>query len=87
MMTVNAVSSKGLSIGCVHDSFATHACDVPVLARALREMFVRIYSEDQLERLKHAFIQSAGREEDWMTPPTKGLLDIRDVLTSTYFFF
>ena len=85
MMTVNSVSD--LDVGCVHDSFATHSCDIPVLAKALRETFVKIYSDDQLEKLKHAFIQSAGREETWMTPPERGDLDIRDVLTSTYFFF
>jgi DNA-directed RNA polymerase len=85
MMTVNSVPD--LDVGCVHDSFATHSCDIPVLAKALREAFVKIYSDDQLEKLKHAFIQSAGREETWMTPPERGDLDIRDVLTSTYFFF
>ncbi|KAI0965176.1 DNA-directed RNA polymerase [Xylaria arbuscula] len=46
---------KGLSFAAVHDSFWTHAADVDVMNRVLRDAFVRIHSEDVIGRLAAEF--------------------------------
>lgn len=41
----------GIAFAGVHDSFWTHAADVPVLARLLREAFVDLHSQPLLQDL------------------------------------
>ncbi|KAI1749882.1 DNA-directed RNA polymerase [Xylaria castorea] len=45
----------GLSFAAVHDSFWTHAADVNVMNRVLRDAFVRIHREDVIGRLGSEF--------------------------------
>ncbi|KAI1503884.1 hypothetical protein F5X99DRAFT_416915 [Biscogniauxia marginata] len=45
----------GLSFAAVHDSFWTHAADVDVMNRVLRDSFIRIHSEDVIKRLASEF--------------------------------
>ncbi|KAH9891369.1 DNA/RNA polymerase [Xylariomycetidae sp. FL2044] len=45
----------GLSFAAVHDSFWTHAADVDVMNRVLRDSFTRIHSEDVIGRLSSEF--------------------------------
>ncbi|TGJ83753.1 hypothetical protein E0Z10_g4998 [Xylaria hypoxylon] len=45
----------GLSFAAVHDSFWTHAADVDVMNRVLRDAFVRIHSEEVIARLASEF--------------------------------
>ena len=45
----------GLTFGSVHDSFWTHAGDIPTLNRVLRDAFVRMHSEDIIGRLAAEF--------------------------------
>ncbi|KAI1210906.1 DNA/RNA polymerase [Annulohypoxylon truncatum] len=45
----------GLSFAAVHDSFWTHASDVNVMNRVLRDCFIRIHSEDVVGRLASEF--------------------------------
>ncbi|KAI1334867.1 DNA-dependent RNA polymerase [Xylariaceae sp. FL0016] len=45
----------GLSFAAVHDSFWTHAADVDVMNRVLRDSFIRIHSEDVVSRLASEF--------------------------------
>lgn len=40
-------------IAGVHDSYWTHACDVDVMNRILREKFVELYETQVLENVKH----------------------------------
>lgn len=84
MRTVNALP-EGTSFAGVHDSFGTHACDVPLLAQVLREEFVRLYEEaDWLKEWRTEV--SAVTLEDVPQVPVRGGLDIRKVLESEYFF-
>jgi len=46
---------RGLAFAAVHDSFWTHAADVDVMSRVLRDAFVRIHSEDVIGRLASEF--------------------------------
>ncbi|KAK7751535.1 DNA-directed RNA polymerase [Diatrype stigma] len=45
----------GLSFAAVHDSFWTHAADVDVMNRVLRDAFIRIHREDVIGRLASEF--------------------------------
>lgn len=45
----------GLTFAAVHDSFWTHAGDVPVMNRVIRDAFVRMHSEDIIGRLAAEF--------------------------------
>ena len=45
----------GLTFAAVHDSFWTHAADVDVMNRVLRDAFVRIHGEDVIGRLASEF--------------------------------
>lgn len=45
----------GLTFAAVHDSFWTHAADVDVMNRVLRDAFIRIHSEDVIGRLLAEF--------------------------------
>ncbi|KAK8106075.1 hypothetical protein PG999_009434 [Apiospora kogelbergensis] len=45
----------GLTFAAVHDSFWTHAGDVDVMNRVLRDSFIRIHSEKVIERLAAEF--------------------------------
>ncbi|KAL1597748.1 DNA-directed RNA polymerase [Paraconiothyrium brasiliense] len=48
-------SEMGLDFAAVHDSFWTHAADVPNLNVILRDAFVRMHSEDIMGRLAAEF--------------------------------
>ena len=75
-MTINAADC---SIIPIHDSFATHPCDVDEMHRALRTTFVDMYSEDLLEQ----FIQYNAIK---IEKPEVGNLNISEVLTSRFMF-
>lgn len=72
--------------GCIvpiHDSFATHACDVDQMHKVLRSEFVHMYSEsDPLANLASVVQQFV---EDTITMPAKGKLDLNKVLESEFF--
>jgi DNA-directed RNA polymerase len=59
---------------------------MPQLSEILREQFVSMYEEhDVLDELRTHAIKTLGTE-DVPLPPSKGNLDIRNVLKSDYFF-
>jgi DNA-directed RNA polymerase, mitochondrial len=69
----------------VHDSYGVHAADVDLLHRVLREEFVSIYSEPVLQKLIEE-LRKANPGVKLPDPPKTGTLDIRQVLSSPYFF-
>lgn len=48
-------SLAGLAFAGVHDSFWTHAGDVPRMSQLLREQFVALHSQPLLEQLLASF--------------------------------
>ncbi|KAF1972177.1 DNA-directed RNA polymerase mitochondrial precursor [Bimuria novae-zelandiae CBS 107.79] len=48
-------SEMGVDFAAVHDSFWTHAADIPTLNVILRDAFVRMHSEDIMGRLRAEF--------------------------------
>jgi DNA-directed RNA polymerase len=86
MLTVNRLYAEGLRhFSMVHDSFGVHACDIDLLNRVIREEFVRIYSEPVLQNFLNEQ-RAANPDVDLPELPPPGNLDIRQVLSSQYFF-
>lgn len=55
MLSALECNELGLEFAAVHDSFWTHASDVDVMNRVLRDAFIRIHSEDVIKRLLSEF--------------------------------
>lgn len=69
----------------VHDSYATHACDVDELGHVVRSEFYNLYTDyDPLLQLKQDLEELSG--EELPPPPDKGDFNLKEVLRSTYFF-
>ncbi|MGQ0595823.1 DNA-directed RNA polymerase [Aquabacterium sp.] len=90
MMTVNLGALNGITaFSFIHDSFGSHAADMPVLTTVLRQAFVDLYSVDVLEKFREEIIAQIGDASlAAQIPPTpqRGELDLSLVLDSEYFF-
>jgi len=76
-----AAKAAGIdALAMIHDDYGTHAADAQQLYDLIRSEFVAMYQQhDPLAELraKYPFLPE---------PPTKGSLDITEVLTSRFFF-
>lgn len=79
-MVVNAMAQEELQIVAIHDSFGTHPCDVDSMHSHIRTEFVRLYSRPNL--LSEFLWEVGGIGE----PPTRGSLDLLDVMESEFMF-
>ena len=71
--------------GAVHDSFATHACDVDELLNLIKQEFVEMY--DVLNFYDYIQYQLLTSTVDLdVSQPERGMLDVREVYNSDYFF-
>ena len=89
VLTIDACLDKGVeNFGMIHDSFATHAGNTDILRDTLREEFVKMYSENNLEKFRDEIAMQLDPKNAKKLPelPKLGDLDITKVLTSTYFF-
>lgn len=78
-LVINAAAAEGLALAMIHDDFGTHARHAASLYRIIREQFVAMYEGcDPLAELAARY--------DLPTPPEHGVLDLRQVLNSPYFF-
>jgi DNA-directed RNA polymerase len=85
MLAVQMARAEGVeSFGLIHDSYATHAANMPILARTARQAFVRIYKNDVLGILREQF--GAQTAEALPPVPLMGDLDLGGVLISDFFF-
>jgi DNA-directed RNA polymerase len=81
------VESGVTDFAMVHDSYGTHSPNMPMLNDKLREAFVEMYKEhDVLQNLYDSAVTTLTEGTDVPLPPTKGELDIEEVLKSDYFF-
>ena len=55
MLSALKCDEIGLQFAAVHDSFWTHATDVDIMNRVLRDAFIRMHSEDIIGRLAAEF--------------------------------
>jgi DNA-directed RNA polymerase len=87
--TVNRLLDCGItSFAMIHDSYATHACNVDTLHRELRAAFVEQYSGNVLEKFRQQIIDQLPEEKRGEVPPVPpmGTLDLSQVTASEYFF-
>jgi DNA-directed RNA polymerase len=78
----------------IHDSYGSLACHLPRLSQVVRECFVKLFSEDLLQKFKDDIEADTGLcldppENDVCSKlhmPFKGKLVVADVLKSKYFF-
>lgn len=70
----------------IHDSYGTHAANAGVLAEKLREAFIKMYSEDVLEKFKRELELQLSDDVELDELPSKGTLDLEAVRQSRYFF-
>ncbi|KDP38713.1 hypothetical protein JCGZ_04066 [Jatropha curcas] len=85
MMTAVACRDADLRFAGVHDSFWTHACDVDLMNRILRDKFVELYRMPILENLLEDF-QTSYPALTFPPLPERGNFDLQEVLKSPYFF-
>ncbi|CCE62675.1 hypothetical protein TPHA_0D00310 [Tetrapisispora phaffii CBS 4417] len=55
LLSASACGEKGLDFASVHDSYWTHACDIDIMNKALRDQFVALHEVDLIQRLKNEF--------------------------------
>jgi len=77
---VNQAHRHGMTVAAVHDDFGVHAADTARFAQIIREEFVRMYADSNILQ---SLADSTGYE---VAPPSPGVLDLKSVLDSTYFF-
>jgi DNA-directed RNA polymerase len=82
-LVVAAGGDVGLSIVPIHDSFATHPCDVDEMHVILRREFVDMYKVDLFNSLCSSVVQMDGFNVE---RPKFGKLELSDVLESRYMF-
>lgn len=78
------IDSGVTSFSTVHDSFSTTASSVSIMAGALRQAMVDVFSKNLLTDL-HQQLQEKFRVE-LPEPPLQGNFDIKEILTSPYTF-
>ncbi|RWO17737.1 MAG: DNA-directed RNA polymerase, partial [Mesorhizobium sp.] len=88
ILTVQRLAARGVnSFAMIHDSYGTHACDTSLLAKVLREVFVEMYSVDQLRRLRGDFVnRMTGLKKQLEPSPERGKLDLSKVIDAEFFF-
>ena len=87
MMTAVACHEAGLTFAGVHDSFWTHAGDVPEMSKHIREKFIELHEQPLLEELYHELKEKYPEvAQDLPPPPKQGEMDIGLVRDSLYFF-
>jgi DNA-directed RNA polymerase len=85
-MTVNLAAANGVSsFAMIHDSFGSHAADIPMLSACLRETFIELYLDnDPLQMFLNQTKILTNAELPEL--PAKGTLDISAVRKSEFFF-
>ena len=85
-----SAKEKGIDNFCnVHDSFATHACDVDKLNESIREAFVEIFNEDLFGKLKKdasLLVEDKEAVKKFPEVPENGDLDLALLHQSKFFF-
>ena len=85
LLTTLKMKQQQITFAAVHDSYWTHAADIPAMNQAVRECFIELYEQPILESLHDSLTM---RYPDIKFPPVpnRGKLDITSVRESTYFF-
>ena len=85
MMVVNESSLQNYTT--IHDSFGTSLGEAYKLKEVIRQQFYKLYTEyEPLKDFRRQAEELIGESLEEIEEPTKGELDISEVLTSTYIF-
>lgn len=85
LLTALEMDRRGLTFSAVHDSFWTHPCDIDEMNVVLRQVFVDLYTQPLLERLKGTW-EMRYPDLDFPDLPERGKLDLAEVEKAVYFF-
>ena len=88
-LSINMCLDKGIHhFSMIHDSYATSPAQADTLFHTVREAFVKMYTENDVLLNFYEEMQTSISKEcvDMPVPPTKGNLDINQVLDSLYVF-
>lgn len=88
-LSINMCLDKGIHhFSMIHDSYATSPAQADTLFHTVREAFVKMYTENDVLMNFYEEMQTSISKEcvDMPVPPTKGNLDINQVLDSLYVF-
>ncbi|WP_406853368.1 DNA-directed RNA polymerase [Brevundimonas sp. BH3] len=88
MAVVNKCADDAITLSVVHDSFATHPCDVEDMRTILKDKFYELYQYDWLTYLRDEFLAQLPAEYQDRIPPTPamGSFDISLVKQSEFLF-
>lgn len=86
MRVILSASSYCVDIVPIHDSLATHACDVDKMQEIIREEFYLMYEGHQPLEVLRAAAEAAGGDTSDIPSPEYGHLDLSRVLRSPFFF-
>lgn len=87
--TVGLCLEHGVTDFCmIHDSYGTHAADVGLMSRLLRQAFVEQYSGDVLGDFREQMVKQVPEDLAKAIPPCPpmGTLELTAVMDSDYFF-
>ena len=85
LLTCIEMQRRGLVFAAVHDSYWTHACDVPQMNEILRDKFCELYNTPVLEDLERS-LRLRYPDVDFPPLPARGDLDLEVVKAAPYFF-
>lgn len=87
-LTVDLAIDNGVQdFAMIHDSFGTHAANTNMFAACIREAFVDMYEQHDVLTNFHTEVSRMLDDPSKLDPiPTKGSLDIHEVLKSDFFF-
>lgn len=74
------------SVMTVHDSFAVHACNVPIMRQVLAEQFVRVLSHPILEDLRAAAVEGIEDVDSLPEEEPTGNYDLGQMYAARYLF-
>ena len=77
LMSASKCYKDGLEFASVHDSYWTHAADIPTMNKNLREQFVALHEVDLIERLKNEFDERYQNYVKVMKIPTDSEMGIK----------
>ncbi len=85
--TVNACMQAGIEhLAVIHDSFGTHACNVPLMRNILRQELVRMYEENDVFKEFHEYNEGLLCEAIPIPLPERMGLDLKVMMNSDYCF-
>ena len=85
MLTAIECYQKNITFAAVHDSYWTHASDVRLMNKILREQFVDLHGSPLIHMLNENF-ESRYPHEKFPAIPEQGDFNLEEVKESTYFF-